>query len=234
MHVHKLLSELTRLYLVPGTTSPEAFRQHMADPAAFPVRLAAPDGTARALVLSFPANGNWALLCAVANAMQTELGLPAPAVSISGVDGFGLWLSLSRAMPPAQRAEFAALLRQAYCPDLAPFPAQADLPPCARSGTDKWSAFIHPDLGASFADEPWLEVTPPEHGQVALLEHLESISDAQFVQALGLLRAKQGAAPAAAGAVPPPGLLLADATLEDIVRHLHAKNIEPTFRHLIR
>ncbi|UUZ48120.1 hypothetical protein LP420_35165 [Massilia sp. B-10] len=99
-------------------------------------------------------------------------------------------------MPAAQRTEFAALLRQAYCPDLAPFPAEAELPPCARSGTDKWSAFIHPDLGASFADEPWLEVTPPEHGQVALLEHLESISDAQFAQALGLLRAKQGAAPA--------------------------------------
>jgi hypothetical protein len=28
----------------------------------------------------------------------------------------------------------------------------------------------------------------------------------------------------------PKGLLLKDATLEDIVRHLHAKNIEPTFR----
>jgi len=28
-------------------------------------------------------------------------------------------------------------------------------------------------------------------------------------------------------------LLLKDATLEDIVRHLHAKNIEPTFRHLV-
>jgi hypothetical protein len=28
-------------------------------------------------------------------------------------------------------------------------------------------------------------------------------------------------------------LLLRDATLEDIVRHLHAKNIEPTFRHLL-
>jgi hypothetical protein len=34
-------------------------------------------------------------------------------------------------------------------------------------------------------------------------------------------------------AVPPPsadGLLLKDATLEDIVRALHARGIEPTFR----
>jgi hypothetical protein len=33
--------------------------------------------------------------------------------------------------------------------------------------------------------------------------------------------------------VAPEGLLLKDATLEDIVRFLHSKNIEPTFRHLI-
>jgi hypothetical protein len=31
----------------------------------------------------------------------------------------------------------------------------------------------------------------------------------------------------------PDGLLLKDATLEDIVRFLHSKNIEPTFRHIL-
>lgn len=31
----------------------------------------------------------------------------------------------------------------------------------------------------------------------------------------------------------PAGLLLKDATLEDIVKLLHSRNIEPTFRHLI-
>jgi hypothetical protein len=50
-------------------------------------------------------------------------------------------------------------------------------------------------------------------------------------------------APAGVPQLPPPaqpyasaapdGLLLKDATLEDIVRFLHAKNIEPTFRHLM-
>lgn len=29
------------------------------------------------------------------------------------------------------------------------------------------------------------------------------------------------------------GLLLSEASLEDIVRHLHSKNIEPTFRHML-
>ncbi|WP_229425031.1 hypothetical protein [Massilia sp. Se16.2.3] len=38
---------------------------------------------------------------------------------------------------------------------------------------------------------------------------------------------------AAPGASPNDSLLLRDATLEDIVRHLHARGIEPTFRHLL-
>ena len=46
---------------------------------------------------------------------------------------------------------------------------------------------------------------------------------------------KTAPAPApVAAAGNPDTLLLKDATLEDIVRHLHALNIEPTFRHLIK
>jgi hypothetical protein len=212
--VQTLRSELKRLYLPAGTTA---------------------DGSARVLALAFPrtAGGDhWTRLCAVANAMQTELKLPAPAVSIGDGAGFALWLSLEQAVPEALLAEFAALLRQSYFADLEPAPAPVELPPFTQAGSGKWSAFIHPDLGASFADEPWLEVAPPESGQVALLEHLESITPVQFRHALDLLRAKHRTAPAPARA--PEGLLLADATLEDIVRHLHALQIEPTFRHLIR
>jgi hypothetical protein len=40
------------------------------------------------------------------------------------------------------------------------------------------------------------------------------------------------ALPAQSAASSPEGLLLKDATLEDIVRHLQAKHIEPTFRFL--
>jgi hypothetical protein len=237
--VQKLLSELSRLYLPAGTTSPKAFMQHMADPGAFPISLAASDGSARAVVLAFPklpgsSEGHWAQLCQAANALQVELGLPAPAVSISGVDGYGLWVSLAHSVPASQLDEFAALLRQTYTPDAAPAPAPPDLPPCARAGTEKWAAFIHSDLGASFADEPWLELAPPENGQVALLEQLESASPEKFRAALDLLRAKNSTMPAAPAAGPSHGVLLADATLEQIVQHLHSKNIEPTFRHLKR
>jgi hypothetical protein len=73
-------------------------------------------------------------------------------------------------------------------------------------------------------------MAPPVAGQVAFLEGLDSIAPGQFAQALARLEAP--AAPV--GAPPPPpaadGLLLKDATLEDIVRVLHARGIEPTFR----
>jgi hypothetical protein len=84
-------------------------------------------------------------------------------------------------------------------------------------------------MGASFADESGLDMAPPAAGQVAFLEGLDSIAPGQFAQALARLEA-----PAAPVAAPPPpaadGLLLKDATLEDIVRVLHARGIEPTFR----
>lgn len=235
--MQKLLSELTRLYVQPGALSPEAFRQHMQDAGAFPLTLAAPDGSARVLAIPFNKTasgdtGHWARLCTTANALQAELGFPAPAVSISGA-GFGLWLSFEQSVPAALLRELTALLQQTYFPEGEAASVPLDLPPCTHGATGLWAAFIHPDLGASFADEPWLEMAPPEHGQVSLIEHLESIGHDTFLQALATLRANNGALPVVA-APAKPGLLLADATLEDIVRHLHAKHIEPTFKHLIR
>jgi hypothetical protein len=99
-------------------------------------------------------------------------------------------------------------------------------------------------------------MTPPLAGQVGFLEGLESIDAQQFARVLQKLQrptaapaptapaTNPGAADAPAADAPtvatrmqhaaaaPGGLLLKDATLEDIVRFLHAKNIEPTFRFL--
>ena len=182
---------------------------------------------------------HWRLLCDVANAVQVQLGFPAPAVSISGADGYGLWLSLAAPVPTALAQQFLERLRAAYFPGMALRPdaafAAVELPPCLHQGTGKWAAFIHPGLGASFAGEAGLEMAPPFAGQLALLEGLQSISPAQFQQAMMKLQLAPDAAPAApARDTAPAALLLKDATLEDIVRHLHAHNIEPTFRHLIR
>jgi hypothetical protein len=237
--MYKLTQELLRLYLMPGTAT---------DRLAEAVDLAAPDGSVRAIVIAFrkmrtgDEAAHWTLLCEVANALQAELDFPAPAVSVSGSDGYGLWLSLATPVPAAVAQAFQALLRAAYYPDVKvmaePAPTVIALPPCLNTDTGKWAAFIHPGMGASFADESGLEMAPPLGGQVAFLEGLQSIDAVQFDEAMTLLRQKYGTAAAAPARVSVPsassaGLLLQDATLEDIVAFLHARNIEPTFRHLI-
>ena len=207
----------------------------------------------------------------MANALQAELGLPAPAVSIDGASAYRLWLSLETPVPAEQAQDFLELLRQAWFPEteLAPDAATAPvyLPPCLNPRSGKWAAFIHPGMGASFAEESGLEMAPPLAGQAGFLEGLDSMAEEQFREALRKLEQRRAPAaapaPAALAAEPaaepvaepstepaapkppsrtraapatpaplPDGLLLKDATLEDIVRYLHAKNIEPTFRFL--
>lgn len=244
--MHTLIAELTRLYLAPGMLAPQALEQQLLGEASAPVNLVSDAGTTRALAIAFRQGGagsaHWQALCTLANALQVELDLPAPAVSIAGADGYHLWLSLERLTPVALVQQFVALLGAAYLPDAGPMQhlAMVELPPCLHAGSGKWAAFINPGLGASFADDAGLDMAPPLAGQVALLAGLRSISEAQLVHALDMLRAGQPLITEAVQAVelapatPPQGLLLKDATLEDIISHLHANNIEPTFRHLIR
>lgn len=246
-----LISQLNRLYLAEDALPPGTIEQRLLGHASPAVSLATPAGLTRAMVIDFRKQpdaadaAHWACLCSVANALQSDYGLPAPAVSISGDDGFNLWLSLEKPATVEQAQAFVDLLREACMPgaQVRPVTAPVELPPCLHERTGKWSAFINPGLGASFADESGLEMAPPLAGQVALLEGLHSISEAQFVHAIDTLRRARAAsaAPAApsaaaspAASAPPAGLLLADATIEDIVRHLHARGIEPTFRYLIR
>eukprot|EP01133_Synstelium_polycarpum_P024490 gene24490-29375_t len=266
--MHKLISALTRLYLfaeqqqyVDGdggaqALTPAVLARHLAGEQTVAVRLLSEHGLARALVLEFGGKGggeaHWSALCTIANAVQHELDLPAPAVSVSGT-AFQLWLSLATPVPAAQARQFVQLLRSTFLPAstdiLAAAPPacveQVALPPCLQP-SGKWAAFIHPSMGAAFVDEPGLDMAPPPAAQLGFLESLRSINPAQFAEALAKLQGHAGlagaapepvsAAPAAAPLPAPassaaPGLLLQDATLEDIVRWLHARNIEPTFRH---
>ena len=258
--MQELIAQLLRLYLPIGAGVPDGLERHLDGIATGSFDLVK-DGAVRAIVLPFdrPASRNgpdpWERLCEVANALQGELALPAPAVSVSGATGFRLWLSFGEAVPVAAAQQFADLLRAAYCPDIA-LPSQGvqapvALPPHRYPSTDKWAAFIHPGMGASFADEPALEVAPPLAAQAAFLQGLQSIGHEQLAHALALLQpvpaqpslpaqpaGQSSQATAHAGAATPANglpqdLLLKDATLEDIVRFLHARNIEPTFRHLL-
>lgn len=253
--MQKLIAELMRLYLPADAPPPEVLAAHLLGQQSVPVSLTGSDGLARAMMIPFrkakglEGDAHWLRLCDVANTLQETLGLPAPAVSISGGDAYYLWLSLAEPVPAERAQAFLERLRDTYFPEieLAPDAVQAPvaLPPCLHPRTGKWAAFIHPGMGASFADEPGLDMAPPPLGQAAFLEGLESIAEEQFERIFQALEAAHESRPAAAPAVtappapsmpqqtPAPGLLLKDATLEDIVRHLHAMNIEPTFRHVI-
>ena len=274
--MHKLISELTRLYLFEEqqhyldadggaqALTPAVLARHLSGEQTVAVELVQDrghGGLTRALVLEFGGKGggeaHWSALCTIANAVQHELDLPAPAVSISGT-AFQLWLSLATPVPVAQARQFVQLLRSTFLPAstdilaVAPpaYVEQVALPPSLQP-SGKWAAFIHPSMGAAFVDEPGLDMPPPPAAQLGFLESLRSINPAQFAQALAKLQRHAGLldvvstsvpvpvpvpAPVAAALPAPmpvtqPGLLLQDATLEDIVRWLHARNIEPTFRH---
>ncbi len=232
--MQELIAQLVRLYGVPATEE----LQRQIDGTATRAFDLVSDGAVCAIVIPFDGDGaaQWERLCEVARVLQAELGLPAPAVSISGATGYRLWLSFEDAVPVPLAQQFLDALGAAHFRDAA-LPADGvqapvELPPCVNRSTGKWAAFIHPGMGASFADEPALEMAPPLAGQVQFLQGLDSISSEQLRHALAVLRPAPTAAPAPQP-VAQPGLLLKDATLEDIVRHLHAMNIEPTFRHLI-
>lgn len=259
-----LNAEITRLYRLDGDTDSQ------------PLELVSAAGQTRALVLEFRRKAgqavprHWDNLCRMANYLQQQLELPAPAVSITGVNSFRLWLSLAHAVPLEHAETFLQQLCATSLPELAadeldwlpqgsrqPAQTTLDCPP-TFNGNGLWSAFIHPGMGAAFEEESGLVVEPPPAGQAAFLERLHSISASQWTHACALLQSQQPeAAPAtqvapttqAADTAYPHGteasataagtqgrhdtLLLKDATLDDIIRHLHERNIEPTFRHLL-
>jgi hypothetical protein len=235
--MNKLTSELRRLYL---------FGDQPYDKLAPSIDLVNDDGMVRTLVIDFHKAGeeqHWVRLCDVANALQTKLGLPAPAVSVDGGSAFRLWLSLEKPVAAAQAKQFLALLHKGYFEDDAIDLGRSriDLPPGLNRATGLWSAFINPSMGGALAEDLGLEMAPPESPQAAFLESLHSISEEAFTHALATLL-QQHDTPAQAAVRPatsttsttPQGLLLQDATLEDIVRHLHAMGIEPTFRHVLK
>lgn len=231
--MEKLSAQLLRLYLMPGATAADRNTQSM-------VPLVSGDGLTRAIVIDFPRlqgsapERHWTELCAVANALQESFGFPAPAVSITGENGYRLWLSLGEPVPEGDVRRFVSMLRERHFPQLdLPISEQVLLPPALNPVSGKWAAFIHPGMGASFAEEDGLEVAPPAHAQLAFLEGLDSIGKAQFLDALVALKQEETTTAPPAAAPVAGGLLLQDATLEDIVRRLHAMNIEPTFRHLL-
>lgn len=159
-------------------------------------------GRTRALVLELTAPVDTAALGALWQGLQTELGLPAPAVAVNGRDALQLWFSLAQPVSLAQAGAFADGLVARYLPALPArqwrlWPAaDAALPggvahvaaiPAEQPGGECWSAFVSPDLAPVFAETPWLDIPPRDEAQAALLRGLSTVGPAAWAEAMGQL-----------------------------------------------
>ena len=239
----ELIAELQRLYLAgPADAPAAALLSMLRGEGGASIDLLGPDGTVRALVIELD-SGLWTQAAQLYEGVQSELELPAPAVSVSGGKTYGLWFSFAVAVLLSRAETFAEGLRQRY---LAEVPAtRLTLHPRAplqlvpaHLGEGRWSAFIDANLGSMFVDEPWLEMAPSLHKQAELLAGHASIKPDALERALGLLPAASANTAAAdrqapAGHHEPVGFLLAvmnDDSVETGLRIEAAKALLPYFR----
>lgn len=173
-------------------------------------------GPTRTLVLELARPADWAALGTVWRGVQADLGLPAPAIAVSGTDGLQLWFSLQQPVGTARAAAFLAGLRARYLPGIAParvrtLPPAGDAGwprpevPALQAGGENWSAFVAPDLAPIFSDTPWLDVPPSPDGQADLLAPLRAMPPDTFDTALQALQpavAADAPAPATAATAP--------------------------------
>lgn len=144
--------------------------------------------------------------------VQTEAGLPPPAISVDGVSGWRLWFALAQPCPQAEvegvlgqllsglmnqsegeppaalvfscwPAQPAAALEAGHAAPRAEAESESEWPPVPRQvAPDRWSAFVAPDLVPVFAESPWLDCAPGEEGQAALLARLVPIKAADWAR----------------------------------------------------
>ncbi len=151
------------------------------------------------MVLSLAKPADWSALSVVWQAVQADMGLPAPAIAVSGEDAYQLWFSLTEAVPVPEARGFLEALRTRYLGHIAPhritlLPAldaqaqawHANSVPPQPVRADQWSAFLAPDLAPMFAETPWLDLAPSPEGQADLLSGLQRIKPGAWRAALTL------------------------------------------------
>lgn len=167
------------------------------------LELVGPNGMVRAMAASFEKAGDWEDVARLYQAIQDELDLPAPAISISGHGGYTLWFSLTEAISAPLATAFLEALRLKYLAEMplssltfhpdAKGPNLLPLAPALDETTGKWSAFIDPSMGGMFVDEPGLEMAPNMGRQADMLERLESIKPADLMRATEVMQASDNA-----------------------------------------
>jgi hypothetical protein len=232
--MNRLIGELQRLYFLndrqwhrppgdhgeptelraAGALTPAIVAASLAGEFGVALDLVSPAATTRVMVVRFARSSDWD--ANLYRAVQDELELPAPALSVSGRDGYRLWFSLAVPVSVAQARCFVATLGHRYLAELPAAqldfqPAQLTAPagppvttlvPALNATTGKWSAFIDPSMGGMFVAEPGLEMAPNPQRQADLLAGLRSMGDEDFQRALGQLQADEAADESAVPAAP--------------------------------
>lgn len=177
--MNRLQAELQRLYHLDGGTHDQT----------------------QCMVLALGQPADWEAISKVWQGVQADLGWPAPAIAVSGVDGYQVWFSLAEPRPTAQAMAFLEALRVRYLPGIAAdrisLMTQPPVVPALQTPTSNWSAFVAPDLAPVFAETPWLDIPPSPDGQADLLCRLDSIKRADFQRALERLGPVSAPAPEA-------------------------------------
>ena len=144
-------------------------------------------GPGRIAVLEVAGAGGWAELAKVWQGVLADLELPAPAIAVNGADAYQLWFSF--AAPVTEEAEaFLASLRARYLRDLPAdrvrWTLQPDAMPPQQFESERWSAFVSPDLATLFDEGPWLDMSPGADAQADLLARLQSMRTEDVQRAL--------------------------------------------------
>ena len=202
--MNKLFAELQRLYFLPA----QALQDLDADSEPDAIKLAEQGGMVRAMVLGFERAVDWEHAATLYQAVQEDLELPAPAVSVSGSEGYQLWFSLAEPVPAERARLFLNALHRTYLHDVRPAhlrfwpdadaslpaePSVLKLPPALHETTGNWSAFIDPGMGSMFIEEPGLGMAPTMDRQADLLAGLKSMKTNAFERALDVLRTRSEA-----------------------------------------
>ncbi len=193
--MNKLIAELERLYFL---AQPVGLAECLRGECCLELGLISPEGTVRTMGLTFSRAADWPSVSTLCQALQDELELPLPAVSVSAQAGFQLWFSLLEPLPVAQAAGFLEALRRQYLTaipshHLESFPGSDGVPdtvalvPAYYPARDKWSAFIDPSMGSMFVEESGLDMAPNMDRQADLLAGFRSIKADDFARAQAAL-----------------------------------------------
>lgn len=192
--MNKLESELQRLYCWPGQDV-SSWKPAADNPE---IKLISPGGLVRCCVLSVQKGADWETVAGLYQGVQAELDLPAPAISVSGDEGYQIWFSLAEPVALQLARDFLAGLFRKYLSEIKATKlkfrpgGEADLRdvamvPARLKVADGWSAYIDPTMGSMFVEETWLQMAPSLDKQAGMLAGLESIKIADFQRALAVL-----------------------------------------------